>query len=337
MLLKKNVSFSATASEIRAVLRIFLLSGYRPVPARRLYWSSDEDVRSDFVADAISRHRFEQIMSFLHFTDKMKLDKNDKLAKLRPLIKYLNEIFATTFPMEQQIDLDESMNEYFGKHGCNQCKKNKPIRFGYKAWCLNSKLGYLFAFDIYQGSSSEVQQHYEAKFDKGGGILLSLLDSLPDHITKLPLRVYLDNYFTSLPLIAHLASKHYGATGTVRDNRIPKTCPIMSTKDMKKQERGSIDSVVNESNKISLIRWADNAVVTVASNIHSTNPTVRASRWSSKCKKTIQVNQPYVINAYNKFMGGTDRMDQNVNCYRVNIRMKKWWWPIFSWLLDVTV
>ena len=52
----------------------------------------------------------------------------------------------------------------------------------------------------------------------------------------------------------------------------------MSSKDMKKQERGSIDSVVDESNKISLIRWADNAVVMVASNIHSTNPTAEASR-----------------------------------------------------------
>ena len=84
---QKNVSFSVTASEIRAVLGILLLSGYRPVPARRMYWSSDEDVRSDFVADAISRDRFEQILSFLHFTDNMKLDKNEKLAKLRLLIK----------------------------------------------------------------------------------------------------------------------------------------------------------------------------------------------------------------------------------------------------------
>lgn len=43
-----------------------------------MYWSSDEDVRSDFVADAISRDRFEQILSFLHFTDNMKLDKNEE-------------------------------------------------------------------------------------------------------------------------------------------------------------------------------------------------------------------------------------------------------------------
>ena len=77
--------------------------------------------------------------------------------------------------MEQQIDLDESMIEYIGKHGCKQCIMNKPIRFGYKAWCLNFKLSYILAFDIYQGSSnsSEVQQQYEAKYGKGGGTLLS--------------------------------------------------------------------------------------------------------------------------------------------------------------------
>ncbi|KAI5710074.1 hypothetical protein M8J75_005478 [Diaphorina citri] len=32
-------------------------------------------------------------------------------------------------------------------------------------------------------------------------------------------------------------------------------------------------------------------------------------------------------------MGGTDRLDQNVSRYRSNIRSKKWWWPLFAWLL----
>ncbi|KAJ6647185.1 Chimeric ERCC6-PGBD3 protein [Pseudolycoriella hygida] len=36
-------------------------------------------------------------------------------------------------------------------------------------------------------------------------------------------------------------------------------------------------------------------------------------------------------------MGGTDRTDENVNAYRISIRGKKWWWCIFTWLLDVSV
>lgn len=36
-------------------------------------------------------------------------------------------------------------------------------------------------------------------------------------------------------------------------------------------------------------------------------------------------------------MGGTDQMDPNINCYRIGIRSKKWYWPLFTWLLDVAV
>ena len=36
-------------------------------------------------------------------------------------------------------------------------------------------------------------------------------------------------------------------------------------------------------------------------------------------------------------MGGTDQMDGNVAKYRIGIRSKKWWWPIFTWLIDVSI
>ena len=99
---------------------------------------------------------------------------------------------------------------------------------------MNSHLGYLLAFDIYQEFCSNTQQQYEAQFGKGEGTLLSLLESLPEHIKQLPLRIYFGNYFTGLPLIAHQSSLNYGATETLRENRIPKDCPIKNTKAMKK-------------------------------------------------------------------------------------------------------
>nr|CAH7762980.1 unnamed protein product [Callosobruchus chinensis] len=36
-------------------------------------------------------------------------------------------------------------------------------------------------------------------------------------------------------------------------------------------------------------------------------------------------------------MGGTDQMDANLNVYRIGVRGKKWWWPIFTWLVDVSI
>jgi hypothetical protein len=36
-------------------------------------------------------------------------------------------------------------------------------------------------------------------------------------------------------------------------------------------------------------------------------------------------------------MGGVDRMDQNIGAHRISIRSRKWWWPQFAYLLDVTM
>jgi len=51
----------------------------------------------------------------------------------------------------------------------------------------------------------------------------------------------------------------------------------------------------------------------------------------------VSIDQPYVITMYNANMGGVDRMDQNVSTYRISIRSKKWWWPLFAYLLDVAM
>ena len=36
-------------------------------------------------------------------------------------------------------------------------------------------------------------------------------------------------------------------------------------------------------------------------------------------------------------MGGVDRMDQNTGAYMINIRSKKWWWPLFRFGVDLAV
>ena len=71
-----------------------------------------------------------------------------------------------------------------------------------------------------------------------------------------------------------------------------------------------------------MTRCKDYSVVTVESNIHESTPKSNVSRWSSKDKKKVLVPLPHVIAQYNENMGGADRMDQNINVYRVSIRKK---------------
>ena len=63
---------------------------------------------------------------------------------------------------------DEAMIEYFGKHGCKQVIRRKPVRLGYTRWCQNTDLGFSVLL-IY--SNKEI----EMKFGKCPLTVLHLL------------------------------------------------------------------------------------------------------------------------------------------------------------------
>ncbi|KAF2888262.1 hypothetical protein ILUMI_17911, partial [Ignelater luminosus] len=44
-------------------------------------------------------------------------------------------------PVSEDMSIDESMIPYFGRNGCKQFIRGKPIRFGYKAWVLAQPSG----------------------------------------------------------------------------------------------------------------------------------------------------------------------------------------------------
>ena len=115
----------------------------------------------------------------LHIADNSALDQNDKYTKIRPLIRIISGRFERHFQPERSFSHDEAMIEYFGRHGCKQCIRGKPIRFDYKVWCLNTSDGYLATFDIYQGRSCEGNDENEKLFEKCEATILKNIESLP--------------------------------------------------------------------------------------------------------------------------------------------------------------
>jgi len=138
-------------------------------------------------------------------------------------------------------------------------------------------------------------------------------------------------------LLKELKNRGYGATGTMRENRIPKQCPITLKKALLKQCRGTVEHAMNKDDGIIIARWVDNSVVTVASTVHGMMPASSVQRYSQSEKKVVCVLRPCLFTAYNNGMGGTDRMDENISAYRISIRGKKWWWPIFTWIVDAAI
>ena len=121
-----------------------------------MYWEEAADVHNKIVSDAMRRNRFIDIMRYIHFCDNSILNPDDKCSKVRPLFTKVLTKFRKFAMLTNCLNVDESMVEYFGKTGnaLKQRMPKKPIRSGYKLWCLNLDDGYLFDCDVYQGKGS---------------------------------------------------------------------------------------------------------------------------------------------------------------------------------------
>jgi hypothetical protein len=58
----------------------------------------------------MSRNKFEQILTFLHFCDNSKITPDtDNIYKVKPLLDYLLSKFQSLYKPKQRLSLDEGM------------------------------------------------------------------------------------------------------------------------------------------------------------------------------------------------------------------------------------
>lgn len=336
-LFKNYLDPKVSQEEMKCFIAILILSGYNDLPSKRMYWEQRLDTRNELVYNAMRRNRFEQILRCVHLASNDNFTQNDKLWKIRPFVNLIKDRCRKFFVPEKDLAFDESMVKYYGKHSCKQFIRGKPIRFGYKVWSLNTSMGYLIDFEIYQGKSITPDADIEKSFGKAAAPLIKIIQEFPENLKLLPFSFYFDNLFTTFHLLYYLRLNGYGGTGTIRENRLPKNCPLADKKDLLKKERGYYENSISKTDGILVTKWVDNSVVCTATNEHGVNPVTSVRRYSQKEKKHIMVNRPALLAEYNKYMGGTDRMDQNVGQYRIQIRNRKWYWSLFTWLIDISI
>lgn len=316
--------------DLRKFLGILLLTGYHELPSERSYWSLDEDLGIPLVANCMSRNRFLEIKRNLHFVDNsLTGNSNDRMFKVRSLCELIQKNSCQWGVFHETLSVDESMVKYFGRHPAKQFIMGKPVRFGYRNWAATSSDGYCYTFDVYCGKSNDGSND-----PLGSRVVKSLLAKMPivpnEHV------VYFDNFFTSYQLLNDLRMLGFRATGTIRDNRTKKS-PVTSVKDMKKQPRASYDYRFDTKNEITIVRWKDNNIVTMGSNFDDIEPLGKVKRWCNERKQKVDFNIPKLFINYNKGMGGVDQMDQSISLYRVAIKGKKWWWVLFTYLIDMAM
>lgn len=267
-------TFALDRDNLKRFLGILLLSGYVALPSERDYWSLDEDLGVPLVAKSMSCKRFLEVKKNLHITDNSLANgSNDKMFKLRPLCNLIERNSCQWGVMHENLSIDESMIKYFGRHPAKQFIMGKPVRFGYKNWAATSSDGYCYVFDVYCGKA----MHAPSSSDPlGERVVKSLLAKMPivpaEHI------VYFDNFFTNYHLLCELKRLGFRATDTIRDNRTKK-CSVMPVKEMKKKGRAEYDFRFDKNNEITIVRWKDNNVVTMATNYDFVHPLGKVKIW----------------------------------------------------------
>ena len=169
----------------------------------------------------MARDRLKQLKHYLHFCypNQQQPPANDptqdRLHKIRPVVMYLQEKFETLYYPKEEIVLDESMILFKGrlkfKHSSTSRMPLKPVKNGIKVFVLSeSSSGYCYKFEIYLGKDGDEQED-AGDLVKTNQVVVRLLRGLQHR----GFNVYVDNFYTSIPLFYFLSKCGIYACGTI--------------------------------------------------------------------------------------------------------------------------
>ena len=172
------------------------------------------------------------------------------------------------------------------------------------------------------------QNHWEAKLWM---VSLTLFDK-----TVMSLNIiFLTTFLHPMILFSSCLVRMWRSSGTIRENRTGGANRLIdSRKDFRKTSRGTTD--YRYDGKVYVNCWNDNSIVFTASNTFMHEPMHEVKRWKKNAGQ-VNVKQPDIVYQYNKSMGGVDLFDRLVSSYRPVLRSQKWWWPLFSQVLNTSI
>ena len=193
--------------EIRTFIAVLLLPRYWKVPYRDLYWADAPDTHNKIVSCAMRKknkkfQRYYQTFIWLttHRLQKIDTKKYEYYLKRRISISNSMVRLSITALMKALYLTMENTAQ-------NNLFRGKPIRFGFKLWCITSYERYILHAEPHCGVNIDFP---DTVFGQGAGVVLGLVEKCE---VKARSTVTFDNLFTSLPLLDELTELGIGAFG----------------------------------------------------------------------------------------------------------------------------
>ena len=329
-------SVNTTCNEMNVFISMLIYTGLVKTSAFIDFWA--QGTRFAPIADAMPLKRFQKLQRYIHFNDNtMARNSDDRFFKIRPVMDMVRRNFLA-IEHEEQFSIDEMMVPYEGTKG----RQPTPVysqqtpQVGFKLFTRAGVSGIVYDFIANAGKSTFRPDDFtdaEMKLGQGAQVVLTLCRSIPDPRNS---KVYFDNFFTSFELISHLRSAEIYAIGTMRQNRL-RNVEMKNDKVLGKEPRGSYDYRTDAAAGITVVKWRDNKVVTLASSFVGVHPLTTMKRYDKVAKSKVDVTAPNIVRQYNVHMGGVDLADMLIALYRTPLKAKRWHLVMFGQMLDMCV
>jgi hypothetical protein len=311
-------------------------------------------VPSHPISNHISSHQVRQLKRYLHISDPRDPGDSTFYHKVQPLLRHVQEVSRAYYVPKTNVSIDEMIIRFSGRSKHTVRIKGKPTPEGYRILALCDS-GYTYAFlpESRIGSNAELPTPHQPlpkdfKLNQTSRKVMHLVDQLPTNNPRM-FNVYMDNFFSNIPLFHNMKLRGIGACGTAR------TGTAMFPKELKKKdaklEPGAKGAVIVKD--VLALLWVDNGPVVMLTTLHSLHSEewmVQRMRrrprahdknkaiqemYDGKSRKMLSI--PRVVDDYNHNMGGVDTADQLRQYYTAQMRTSRTWVPLFLWLLDTSI
>lgn len=221
---------------------------------------------------ALSQTRFTKIKRYLHIADPdIVLTDAEWYKKLEPISSSIRQRCQTLAIPATNVSVDEMMVRFFGRSKHTVRMPKKPIKEGFKIFA-SCERGYTYnwLFCSRKTGIAELPPHATLAPTQAAVRYLAL--SLP--YNDYHFNVYMDNLFTTVPLLLDLRKNSIGGMGTTRTNAFPA--------HLRKLTSGSTWNTVSKSataeGKVLGLEWQDQKTVQILTTLHPVGGTIKRRR-----------------------------------------------------------
>ena len=286
--------------------------------------------------------RWSQIKRFLKVSDPSEDEKNkqDSMFKVREVFEYFINACRTSYWPDRNIALDEAVKKFKGRCVFKQYIKNKPVKWGIKIFCVCcSATSYLCNAMFYVGKA---QDNYQ---DSNESVTHTTVKKLLEPFAGKNHHVFMDNYYTGIPLFKDLQNMDIYSTGTIRTNRKGLDQRVTMKKSEETQLKKNPGTTrFSSCGNFVYAAWFDKRPVHMLTNCHVPIGDDTVEHWfparrgevaqtpSGKVLKHISICP--IVKCYRKWMGGVDRFDQYRAYIRLEMRTNKFWHVMFWFIVE---